>query len=320
MMAVQDWPYDSSPFHIGEQRVQALAGVRDTAQVRGRVAVRTWMPEQHRTFFAHLPFMLAGAADRHGRVWATMLTGVPGFAASPDPQTLRVNAQLQADDPLHEALVEGASVGLLGIELPTRRRNRVNGTIMHRDAYGFTLAVAQSFGNCPRYIWKRDITPRAPQLASPRAVHESHSLDTPMRETIMRADTLYIATTHASDDHRTGGADVSHRGGRPGFVRVDGGDTLVWPDFNGNAYFNTLGNLAADPRSGILIADFDSGGLLHLSGHGEIVWDAHAGERFAGAERFVRFHVEHSIRIEHALPFTANSSDMSPALAHTGTW
>ena len=41
--------------------------------------------------------------------------------------------------------------------------------------------------------------------------------------------------------------DISHRGGRPGFVRVDG-DVLTIPDFRGNRYFNTLSNLLLEQR------------------------------------------------------------------------
>jgi predicted pyridoxine 5'-phosphate oxidase superfamily flavin-nucleotide-binding protein len=320
-MATDGWPYDSSPFHAGEQRVQTLAGVRDAAEQRARRALRPWMPEQHRAFFAQLSFMLAGAADADGRVWATMLTGAPGFAASPDPRTLRINALPAPPDPLHAAFVDGASIGMLGIELAARRRNRVNGTVVQRDACGFTLAVEQSFGNCPRYIWKRELTPRdGDSWSPPRAVHAGDSLDLAMQDAIAHADTFYVATAHASDDLRNGGADVSHRGGRPGFVRVEDANTLIWPDFNGNAYFNTLGNLAADPRSGLLFADFDSGALLYLSGRGEIDWDPHAHDMLEGAERLVRFHVERTIAIDGALPFSASDGTMSPALEDTGVW
>nr|WP_231865084.1 pyridoxamine 5'-phosphate oxidase family protein [Sorangium cellulosum] len=51
------------------------------------------------------------------------------------------------------------------------------------------------------------------------------------------------------------GADVSHRGSKPGFVRVteeDGRTVLTSPDFTGNFGFNTLGNLALNPRAGVL--------------------------------------------------------------------
>ena len=66
--------------------------------------------------------------------------------------------------------------------------------------------------------------------------------------------------------------DVSHRGGKPGFVRVGDDGTLTIPDFVGNFLFNTLGNLLLNPRAGLVIADFGTGDMLFLSGVTEIVW------------------------------------------------
>lgn len=83
---------------------------------------------------------------------------------------------------------------------------------------------------------------------------------------IRRADTLLIGTTHP-----TRGNDASHRGGPPGFVRVEAG-RLWWPDYPGNNLFNTLGNLRTDPTAALLFCDFATGRTLHLSGHAEVEW------------------------------------------------
>ena len=81
------------------------------------------------------------------------------------------------------------------------------------------------------------------------------------------ADTFFIASTGGEY-----GVDVSHRGGPPGFVGVEGA-TLTVPDYQGNRYFNTLGNLMLDPRAALLVVGFDSGDVLELRGRAEIVWD-----------------------------------------------
>ena len=88
------------------------------------------------------------------------------------------------------------------------------------------------------------------------------------------------------------GADVSHRGGEPGFVRVAAPYRVLIPDYSGNMMFNTLGNLAADPRVGVLVIDFDSGATLQISGRATIVWERAAVATFAGAERLVEIEVE----------------------------
>ncbi|WP_239502378.1 pyridoxamine 5'-phosphate oxidase family protein, partial [Stenotrophomonas maltophilia] len=71
------------------------------------------------------------------------------------------------------------------------------------------------------------------------------------REMVAGADTLFVASSSGADIDAGGGVDISHRGGRPGFVHVDG-ERLTIPDFSGNRYFNTLGNLLVEPRAALL--------------------------------------------------------------------
>src|SRR5262245_8597914 len=132
------WPPSpaASPFHAGEIAVQERVGVRARIAETGARVIRDFMPEQHREFFRHLPFLIVGSLDQAGRPWASMLTGVPGFVASPDPKTLRIDARPGPHDPLAKNLAAGAPLGLLGIELATRRRNRMNGRASMLDGDG----------------------------------------------------------------------------------------------------------------------------------------------------------------------------------------
>ncbi len=115
------------------------------------------------------------------------------------------------------------------------------------------------------------------------------------------------------------GADISHRGGRPGFVRV-AGDTLCIPDFPGNRYFNTLGNLLGEPRAALLFIDFEHGDLLQLQGVTEIDWDIRTPPPVAGAERTWRFHVARGWRRRAASPWRWSFVDYAPTTERTGTW
>ncbi|KAG0763135.1 hypothetical protein G6F22_018487 [Rhizopus arrhizus] len=110
------------------------------AQIGPKV-VRDYMPDQHREFFAQLPFLVMGSVDDRGDPWAGVLEGLPGFAGSPDPHTLRVAAVPDADDPLRAGLGPDRAVGLLGIELHTRRRNRMNGRVAAWDGKRFDVAL-----------------------------------------------------------------------------------------------------------------------------------------------------------------------------------
>lgn len=306
-----------SPFHAGETEVQIRAGVRERAETFGRRGIRDFMPDQHRDFFAQLPLFFIGAADAEDRPWASLLTGEKGFITSPDPRRLIVRAEPAKGDPLAGALGEGAALGGLGIELPTRRRNRVNGRLS-RDGMageGFILQVDQSFGNCAQYIQARAVEPRAVAEAAfdpepaPRLAGRA-------AEIIAAADTFFVATRQSgAGGTRQRGFDVSHRGGRPGFVRIEDEGTLTWPDFPGNAFFNTLGNLALSPEAGLLFPDFASGDLLHLSGRGEILWEPSRAEP-AGLDtgRRVRFTLTRGLLRRRALPFRFDFLNFAPQL------
>ncbi|MBW2233397.1 MAG: pyridoxamine 5'-phosphate oxidase family protein [Deltaproteobacteria bacterium] len=292
----------ASPFHEGEQRIQTGLGVRDEIEPWARRVVRSYLPEEHRAFYSQLPFLVLAARDSAGRPWATLLAEEPGFVSSPDPRTLRIAALPSPGDALSDGLQSGDDIGLLGIELHTRRRNRVNGQLAGREAGGFVLSVEQGFGNCPQYITQRRWR-RAPSGTLPGRATRASSLSAGQRELIQRADTFFIATGfRASGESEVFGMDASHRGGAPGFVRIAGTSEIVFPDYAGNNHFNTLGNLVMDPRAGLLFVDFERGDLLQLTGRARIDWDSREIERFPGARRLVHFKIDEVVSLERAFP------------------
>lgn len=282
-----------SPFHAGELEAQARAGVRSAGG-----AIRNCMPDQHRAFFGLLPFLPVATTGRDGWPMATVLTGQAGFVTSPDPGSLRIATVPGAADPVGAHLVPGAPVGVLGIDLGTRRRNRANGVIASSDADGLLVSVHQSFGNCPQYIHVRDVLPGE---ASPGVPEPIGGLDGPARTWIGLADTFFVATGSGSSAGPAGGVDISHRGGPAGFIHVEG-DTLTIPDYRGNRYFNTLGNLLLDPRAALLFVDFASGDLLHVQGEVEILWESGGARDFEGVERLWKLRVARAWRRRSALP------------------
>src|SRR6266852_5561834 len=212
----------TSPFHAGEQTIQSLAGVRDRVERKGRAVIRDYMPEQHRAFFAALPFMVVGLADQNGHPWATTLSGHPGFVSSIEPNLLNIKAWLDPGDPLYPCLRGGAPIGGLGIELSTRRRNRINGRIENCVAgEGFSIRVQQSFGNCPKYIQARSERLRSCSKPAPEPRMTSRLGDNEV-SFVAEADTFFIASRSEQLNRveASQGLDVSHRGGLPGFVRV----------------------------------------------------------------------------------------------------
>ena len=278
-----------APFHQGERALQQTLGVEDKMDVIGRRVIRSFMPDQHRDFFASLPMILVGHVDARGQAWSSILGREPGFIDSPDATSLVLRALPVTGDPLVQSLAEGLQVGLLGLEFPTRRRNRANGRVREIRRDGFTIDIQESFGNCPKYIdawdWKMSET------ASP-GPEPFTSLDAEAEKLISASTGFFVASTGPD----TGGlsrADVSHRGGAPGFVQIMDGQLHI-PDYSGNRFFNTLGNFLVNPAAGLTFPDFTTGDVLQLTGDASVQQE--------GAERSWRFQPRQGQWLRESLP------------------
>ncbi len=320
-MASPAWTRPESPFHAGELAIQARLGTQAPMDRQARHIIREYLSAQHQQFFAQLPYVIVGTVDRSEHLWASMLVGEPGFLSAPDERTLQVTAQPLFGDPLVTTLAEGSDIGLLGIELPTRRRNRLNGTVTARHADGFAVRVVQSFGNCPQYIQARRFERGAADPTVLKQVHPFTTWGAMEQAMITTADMFFIATAYqAAAAGVAKGVDVSHRGGKPGFVRIDDDRTLTIPDFSGNGHFNTFGNLELNPRAGLLFVDFNQGHLLYLTGTAEVIWSGAEIDAYAGAERLVRFRLTQGYRVAGSLSLRGSAPEFSPFLDRTGTW
>lgn len=321
-MELTGWNRETSPYHPGEQELHARLGRKDQQERVARRIHRPYLPPQHREFYEQLPFLVVGSVDREGRPWASMLFGQPGFVATPTERRLSIRATPLQGDPLADNARVGDPLGVLGIELATRRRNRVNGVVAARARGRLELDVVQSFGNCPQYIQTRELAWQNKLEPDRTAVVESFDqVGEELAALISNADTLFVASNNPREDARdTGGADVNHRGGRPGFVKVDG-NTLTVPDYAGNFAFNTLGNFIVDPRAGLLFVDFESGDIWQLTGSVELLWDRPEEiEGFRGAERAWRFQLERGVCLRNAAPLRWSFGEQSPNCRLTGTW
>lgn len=286
--------------------MQERAGVRDMARRIGR-SIRREVPDRAAAFLAAQRMLVVGTIDDDGRPWASILTGPPGFVTAPNPATLVIEAGLPWFDPAAPGLKPGAPIGTLAIDLGTRRRARVNGSIRSAIDDHVTIEVEESYANCPKYIQRRTEAGagdrQEPDLAAAR---RGRTLTTAQAAAIARADTFFIATTAPG-----AGADASHRGGNPGFIRVAPHE-IVWPDYAGNSMFNTLGNIDAYPRAGLAFIDFDDGWLLQLTGSASIDWHSKGGPTFPGAERLVRLEVEQVVESARRLPAPLELVEYSP--------
>jgi uncharacterized protein len=295
----------SSAFHDGERAVQRLAGVTALAERVGR-SIRRDLPAAARTFLAERRWIVIGALDGGERPWPAIRAGLPGFAHATGDRTVRIDATAREGDPIPDDLLRGgALVGMLAIDPATRRRLRVNGRVAAIDRSGFVVDADQVFSNCPKYIQRRD-EQSAAIAALPDAPVTASALTDAQRDRLRAADTFFVASGRPGE-----GVDVSHRGGMPGFVQVDG-ERLAWPDYGGNAMFNTLGNLHVHPYAGLLVPDFASGGALIVSGRAGIDWNPEHASAMAGAERVVTLEVDRVVEQAGVLPVAFQLREYSP--------
>ncbi len=290
-------------FHSGELDVQRRAGVTREADRLAGMLDPVRLDGGPAKFLAQRTIAMLTGRDRAGSLWISPLLGQAGFLDG-HGTILDVHAAPAQSDPLH-ALPAGQQVGLLAVEFAIRRRMRVNGTLTEVGAERLVIDVEQAFGNCPSYIQQRLIEPAPGRTVIADAV-ESDTLNPAQRAMIHAADTFFLGTAHP-----TRGADASHKGGSPGFVRLDGGD-LWWPDYAGNNLFNSMGNIAVNPAAALLFVDFRTGETLHLSGRAALEWISPGSTGDDGnTGRRVRFHPERVVSAP-ALPLHATGVNPAP--------
>jgi predicted pyridoxine 5'-phosphate oxidase superfamily flavin-nucleotide-binding protein len=271
-------------------------------------SIASAIPPAAQEFLASQPMAMIGSVDRNGFPWASLVTGEPGFMEALDERRISIAAQPPAGDPLRGNIRSNDQVGLIAIDPATRRRMRLNGRAGVGSDGTIVIQSQQVYANCPKYIQARAWELIDRSAPSARLVWNNTELNPAQQRRISEADTFFIASSHEK-----GGVDVSHRGGRPGFVQVLSERVLTWPDYVGNMMFQTLGNLALNPKAGLLFLDFDEGGTLQLSGRADIIWDEARRVGFPGAERVVEFHVEQVIEVERATNLRWRFLEYSPS-------
>ncbi|HBY59738.1 MAG TPA: pyridoxamine 5'-phosphate oxidase [Solibacterales bacterium] len=260
-----------APFHAGEIEAQRLAGESVTA-LRNSAVIADTIMRGALPFLAAQNMAVLASRSEDGRLWASIVFGAPGFLSSPDGREALLDRKAvweDPNDPLWANLHAGAAAGMLAIDLSTRRRLRVNGTVTRADGDAITLAVGEAFPNCPKYIQRRRLRLEGERKPNGEGVAGGESVTEEAAQILDEADTFFLATAHPER-----GLDVSHRGGAPGFLERLDERTIHVPDYPGNGMFTTLGNLLVDPRAGVTVLDFARGRMLQMSGTAKVEWDA----------------------------------------------
>jgi predicted pyridoxine 5'-phosphate oxidase superfamily flavin-nucleotide-binding protein len=293
-------------YHEGEVAVQSRVGVGSDGLSAGDM-YRPAMAAGVQHFLAAQQIAILSSRDADGWVWASLRSGAPGFLHPVDQQTVEIGGYSHKDDPVLQNLKQQSPAGMLVINLAARHRVRLNGVAQVEATGGIRLVVNQVYGNCPQYIQAREVKGQH-QPSSSRA-RRAEALNGEMRAWVEKSDTFFLATAHPES-----GMDASHRGGKPGFVRVEDARHLIFPDYSGNNMFNSLGNISAYPKAGLLFPDFESGAALQLSGTAKVLWDNPRAAEFPGARRLVAFEIERVLELPRAMLLKFEFRGYSPHL------
>lgn len=286
---------DINPFHSGEERMQVLAGEEQIAR-RNSQLIANRIPGGAIKFVDKQPFVIAASLDTDGNIWVSLLAGQPGFAKVENPETIRLNTDFlvsAADDILWTNVASHPVLGMLFIELSSRKRLKVNGTLSTvPENAGFMLNVQECFPLCPRYIQRREVEviSESQSTIQPKLIGTFFTAE--LQDWIRSADTFFVGSAH-DDDH----LDVGHRGGNPGFVQIVDDQKLMIPDYNGNSMFNSLGNFSVNPRAGLLFVNFETGESLQLTGHADLHFtEPGEADSTGGTGRYWQFHLHSWLR------------------------
>ena len=109
---------------------------------------------------------------------------------------------------------------------------------------------------------------------------------------------------------------TNNRGGSPGFVRVltndASGTTLVFPEYSGNRFYQTLGNLQITPRAGIVFPDFETQDVLYVTGTTEIIIGKAAAALLPRSNLVVKVNVSAARFVQRGLAFQGIQTEYSP--------
>ncbi|MCJ1262212.1 hypothetical protein MMC22_002082 [Lobaria immixta] len=334
-------------WHDGEKYMHSLLRVPEGENPTSRGLSSYGSYLVHRS-----PLLALGILDCEGRPWTTILGGESAFMRPLGPSIVGIRTLAAPRfDPVLELLLldiqgggadkqanDGRIVSGLPIDLATRNRVKLSGRLVpgrlafeahgNDDSVGkiqLMINVESSLGmrlllsilnggnltmkgNCPKYLNKKLIIPDLPK---PVMIADSLPLPEEALRLLAKADMFFISSSN--HDAAMG---TNHRGGPPGFVRVLNNDSsstsLIFPEYSGNRLYQTLGNLQVYPKAGLVVPDFDTQGVLYLTGTTEIIVGKAAAALLPRSNLVVQINVTAARFVQQGLAFRGLPRELSP--------
>ena len=341
----------SHALHHGEKIVQQRRHTPEELARAIPDYIHSELPQQHAEFYPGLSYLPLGTLDDQGRPWVSVLVTKSeddpsvGIEVS-ESNGLDLTVEISPDDPFYRALKQASTDASnpkplfagVGVDFTNRRRNKLAGNI---DSINFGdggklslhLQSNEHLGKCPTYITGRTLVPHArePELVFDQQHAFSGTLPNVSKELINRVSTVFLATKHVPGEHddKTDrpSMGLNHRGGPPGFVRVyeegvkstDGSgqgeqDTyLVLPDFSGNRFYQSLGNIESSEEVGLVFPDFVTGDVLYVTGDAKNLYEGEAETIMPRMSLITQVRITGAIHIKNAIALRLTSEEeLSP--------
>ncbi|MCJ8344543.1 pyridoxamine 5'-phosphate oxidase family protein [bacterium] len=283
-------------FHDGELELQKLTNESQIAMRNGRV-IKTEIITGAISFINQLTYVFVSSLDEQGNIWVSMLLGEKGFLHAGKSEIIINQEKVLSSfgDVFWKNVRQNRRMASICIELASRRRIRVNGSFNFEMS---TLEVEEAYPNCPKYIQRRIF--QIGNKLETKEVVEHKALSDRHNQMIKSSDTCFVGS--GSDAL---GLDVSHRGGKAGFIDIIDKHTIQIPDYRGNSMYNTLGNFYSDSGAAILLLDFESNRVLQLTGNANVELNLKKDrDKSGGTNRYWTFSI--SKIIESRLTYEIN--------------
>lgn len=207
----------------------------------------------------------------------------------------------------------------VGVMFENRRRNKFAGFINERNAgvegnRRVQIEIMESLGNCPKYINTRQLVPNPNHR--PVVLHKELSLPPGAlmpKETIKhisQADAIFLATRYTSPTQTIfkSHLGINIRGGKPGFLRIateNERQVAYLPDYSGNRFMSSLGNIHTDGVAGITVPLMKKGqpiDVVYLTGDAEVLIGKESSKIFPGVNTCVRIELTGFMHVQDAVP------------------
>lgn len=261
----------SSVYHDGEKYIQEQMGVTAKANSLSSM-IHNDIPIAAAQFLATLDFCVITFSINNKELHNSIVFGFESFIKILNTKEMLIDLENKSFIPKDIYENEKISIGFIGLDFENRMRIRINGTGKIEDNK-LHLYINEVYSNCPKYINDRETIGKLDFLNDSNLTKYT-TLENDCKKILSHADTFFLSSIHENN-----GADISHKGGEKGFLRVISPKILEFEDFQGNNMYNTLGNIHINPNVSIILIDFTSNDILHITGIATIKQDFESGTK-----------------------------------------